>query len=162
MSWHYLFFFSFRCFQWIERNLLLCRTPDVAKEISQEVLEQVLLSTEFVVMQVEVDVYNFLKIWAYMKLHPNCNLPLKAIVSETQKFFTDRASDENKRQVFFLATEEGLQFASTFKCLKLERLLEDSKAINLLKKDSIIPRGILLLLIRYYLLPLTCMLKFVL
>lgn len=133
-----------KCFQWIERNLLLCRTPDVAKEISQEVLEQVLLSTEFVVMQVEVDVYNFLKIWAYMKLHPNCNLPLKAIVSETQKFFTDRASDENKRQVFFLATEEGLQFASTFKCLKLERLLEDSKAINLLKKDSIIPREWLL------------------
>ena len=42
----------------------------------------------------------------------------------------------------FLATEDGLQFASTFKCLKLERLLEDSKAINLLKKDGIIPRGI--------------------
>lgn len=133
-----------RCFQWIERNLLLCRTPAVAKEISQEVLEQVLQSTEFVVMQVEVDVYNFLKIWVYLKLHPTCDLPLKSIVQETQKFFLEREEDDRKRKLAFLATEEGLQFASTFKCLKLERLLEDSKAINLLKKDSIIPREWLL------------------
>ncbi len=93
-------------------------------------------------MQVEVDVYNFLKIWVYLKLNPGCNLPLKAIVSETQKFFTDRTTLDNGKIVSYLATEEGLQFASTFKCLKLERLLEDSKAINLLKKDFIIPRGL--------------------
>ena len=122
--------------------MLLCRTPAVAKEISQDVLEQVLQSTEFVVMQVEVDVYNFLKIWVYLKLHPTCDLPLKAIVQETQKFFVDRETEFDRKRVAFLATEDGLQFASTFKCLKLERLLEDSKAINLLKKDSIIPRGI--------------------
>ncbi|XP_065071830.1 germ cell-less protein-like 1 [Rhopilema esculentum] len=131
-----------KCFQWIERNLLLCRTPAVAKEISQDVLEQVLQSMEFVVMQVEVDVYNFLKIWVYLKLHPTCDLPLKSIVQETQRFFIEREQEENKRA--FLATEEGLQFASTFKCLKLERLLEDSKAINLLKKDGIIPKEWLL------------------
>jgi len=133
-----------KCFQWIERNLLLCRTPAVAKEISQNVLEQVLLSTDFVVMQVEVDVYNFLKIWVYLKLHPSCDLPLKSIVQETQKFFIDREGEDGKRKMPFLATEDGLQFASTFKCLKLERLLEDSKAINLLKKDGIIPREWLL------------------
>ena len=66
---------------------------------------------------------------------------MKSIVQETQKFFLEREEDDRKRKLAFLATEEGLQFASTFKCLKLERLLEDSKAINLLKKDSIIPRG---------------------
>ncbi len=118
-------------------------------------LEQVLLSTDFVVMQVEVDVYNFLKIWVYLKLHPKCDLPLKASVSETQKFFSDRLEDDIGKRIPFLATEEGLQFASTFKCLKLERLLEDSKAISLLKRDCIIPRG--LLIIYTSILPTICL-----
>ena len=91
-------------------------------------------------MQVEVDVYNFLKIWVYLQLHPDCDLPLKVIVQETQKYFIDRFSDDRPK-IAFLATEEGLQFASIFKCLKLCRLLEDSKAIQLITRDYIIPRG---------------------
>ena len=126
--------FNFRCFSWLERNLLLCRTSSLAKDLSETLLKSLLTSTDFVVMQVEMDIYNFLKIWLFLQLHPDNVLSLKKLVIETQKYFQERDAGMS-----FLQTEVGLQYVGVFRCLRLQNMLGDIKCIKLVEKDRIIP-----------------------
>lgn len=130
-----------RCFSWLERNLLLCRTSALAKYLSEELLKLLLMSKHFVVMQVEMDIYNFLKIWLYLQLHPTCELPLKKLVGETQKFFHEQ---KNKNHTEFLSCPMGSKFVDVFKCLRVQNMVGDIKCIKLLEKDFIIPKDWLL------------------
>lgn len=136
-----MYFFLFRCFSWLERNLLLCRTSALAKYLSEELLKLLLMSKHFVVMQVEMDIYNFLKIWLYLQLHPTCELPLKKLVGETQKFFHEQ---KNKNHTEFLSCPMGSKFVDVFKCLRVQNMVGDIKCIKLLEKDFIIPKGIVM------------------
>jgi len=131
-----------KCLNWLERNLLLCRTSVLAKDLSKPLLLELLSSPNFVVMQVEMDIYNFLKIWLYFQLHPNCNFTLKKLVIETQKYF--QQEKKLNRITKFLETSEGVPYADIFKTLRLKYMLGDLKCIKLLAKDSIIPKEWLL------------------
>ena len=111
----------------------------LAKHLSDKLLGELLLSENFVVMQVEMDIYNFLKIWLYYRIHPACDFCLKKLVIETQKYFqSEKAINENTT---FLLTDKGKPYIPVFKCLRLKNLLGDLKCIKLLEKDSIIPKG---------------------
>ena len=111
----------------------------LAKHLSDKLLGELLLSENFVVMQVEMDIYNFLKIWLYYRIHPACDFCLKKLVIETQKYFqSEKLINENTT---FLLTDKGKPYVSVFKCLRLKNLLGDLKCIKLLEKDSVIPKG---------------------
>lgn len=130
--------FSFSCFSWLERNMLLCRTSALVKDLSENLLKMLLASSNFVVMQVEMDIYNFLKVWLYLQIHQECENTLKELVTKTQKYFQQQ---KEKNSTAFLETDLGLPFTDVFKSLRLQNMISDSKCIKLLQKDAIIPRG---------------------
>ena len=88
--------------------------------------------------------YNFLKTWLYLRLHPECDLPVKRVIVKAQEYFGQRATKDKRA---FLMTEMGLQFAEVFKLLRLQYMLTDIKAIRLFEKDNILPRGMVPVLI---------------
>ena len=101
------------------------------------------------VMQIEVDVYNLLKMWVYVRLHPDCTGSWKDVREQTNAYFASRASDMN----CFLETDEGKPFIPAFRSIRLRHAVNDLRSIQLLDTDRIIPQGIHLLLcfIRYFL-----------
>jgi len=116
--------------------MLLCRTSVLVKDLSELLLESLLSSNEFVVMQVEMDIYNFLKLWLYLQIHQACESELKELVVKTQKYFYQQKDSNNKA---FLETELGLPFSNIFQSLRLQNMITDSKCIRLLEKDGLIP-----------------------
>ena len=132
-------FFYTRCFTWLEMNMLLCRTSVLVKDLSETLLESLLSSKEFVVMQVEMDIYNFLKLWLYLQIHQDCDSNLKELVVKTQKFFYQEKENNGKT---FLETELGLEYSTIFRFLRLQNMITDSKCIRVLEKDGLIPKGI--------------------
>jgi len=126
-----------KCFSWLERNLLLCRTPSLAKNLPEYLLKDLLLSPNLVVMQVEMDVYNFMKIWLYLQLNVDHDLSLKKLVAEAQKYYQDQ---KHLSSVSLLETEIASRYVDIFKCLRLENMIGDIKSINLLDKDNLIPK----------------------
>ena len=120
--------------------MLLCKTLTLAKFLTKELLLNLLQSPNLAVMQVEMDIYNFLKIWLYFQLRVDNseNFCLKNLITETQKYFQ---GIQRKTKTCFLSSEEGLQYAEIFKCLRFENMLGDAKCIVLLEKDAIIPQS---------------------
>ncbi|XP_066935119.1 germ cell-less protein-like 1 [Clytia hemisphaerica] len=130
-----------RCFSWLERNMLLCRTSVLVKDLSETLLESLLSSNNFVVMQVEMDIYNFLKLWLYLQIHRDCNSELKELVIKTQKYFYAQKDSNSKS---FLESELGLNYANIFQSLRLQNMITDAKCIRLIEKDGLIPKAWLL------------------
>lgn len=120
--------------------MLLCRTSVLVKDLSETLLKALLASREFVVMQVEMDIYNFLKLWLYLQIHPACTSDLKELVVKTQKFFYQERENNKKP---FLDTELGLDYANIFSSLRLQNMITDTKCIKVIEKDKLIPKGIL-------------------
>ena len=101
-------------------------------------MRQVLSSQGLFVMQIEVDVYNLLKMWVYVRLHPDCVGSWKDVRQQTNEYFSSQASDMN----CFLETDEGKAFVPAFKSIRLHHVVNDLRSIQLLDADRIIPQGI--------------------
>ena len=105
-------------------------------------MSQVVTSQGLFVMQIEVDVYNLLKVWAYVHLHPDCIGSWKDVRTQTSAYFASRDSD-----VCFLETDEGKAFVPAFRAIRLHHIINDLRSIQLLDTDRIIPQGMGLLLL---------------
>lgn len=105
---------------------------------SVELMSEVVNSQELFVMQIEVDVYNLLKVWAYLHLHPNWEGSWKDVRAQSNTYFASRATDSS---LCFLETDEGRKFVPAFRAIRLHHVVNDIRSIQLLDTDRIIPQG---------------------
>ena len=108
---------------------------------SIELMSQVINSQGLFVMQIEVDVYNLLKMWVYVQLHLDCAGSWKDVREQANAYFTSRASDYSAMNCF-LETDEGKVFVPAFRSIRLHHVVNDLRSIQLLDTDRIIPQGI--------------------
>ena len=108
---------------------------------SIDLMSQVINSQGLFVMQIEVDVYNLLKMWVYVRLHPDCTGSWKDVREQANAYFSSRASDYSAMNCF-LETEEGKVFIPAFRSIRLHHVVNDLRSIQLLDTDRIIPQGI--------------------
>lgn len=104
-------------------------------------MSQVINSQGLFVMQIEVDVYNLLKMWVYVRLHPDCAGSWKDVRELANTYFSSRASDCSAMKCF-LETDEGKVFVPAFRSIRLHHVVNDLRSIQLLDTDRIIPQGI--------------------
>ena len=104
-------------------------------------MSQVINSQGLFVMQIEVDVYNLLKMWVYVRLHPDCAGSWKDVRELANTHFSSRASDCPVMNCF-LETDEGKVFVPAFRSIRLHHVVNDLRSIQLLETDRIIPQGI--------------------
>ena len=108
---------------------------------SIELMSQVITSQGLFVMQIEVDVYNLLKMWVYVRLHPDCAGSWKDVRELANTYFSSMASDCSVMNCF-LETDEGKVFVPAFRSIRLHHVVNDLRSIQLLETDRIIPQGI--------------------
>lgn len=124
-----------KCVEWLERRLTSETSVSLLKDISIELMSKVVNSQGLFVMQIEVDVYNLLKVWAYVHLYPDCTGSWKDVRSQANAYFSSREGD-----MCFLETEEGKAFVSAFKSIRFHHVINDLRSIQLVDNDRIIPQ----------------------
>ncbi|XP_015606242.1 protein germ cell-less isoform X2 [Cephus cinctus] len=116
--------------RWLEVNLLGYGWlhPTFLKEITPELMVELITSPNLVVMQTEFCIYMMLRIWLFVHIH-NDEDPL-----QIDTYFKNHTWTEP-----FLATDEGKEFAAPFKTLRMKYLLLHDQDVQILYSDNLIP-----------------------
>uniref|UniRef100_A0A452Q7K7 BACK domain-containing protein n=1 Tax=Ursus americanus TaxID=9643 RepID=A0A452Q7K7_URSAM len=129
--------FNFRCLEWLLNNLMTHQNVELFKELSINVMKQLIGSSNLFVMQVEMDVYTALKKWMFLQLVPSWNGSLKQLLTETDVWFSKRRKDFEG--MTFLETEQGKPFVSVFRHLRLQYIISDLASARIIEQDSLVP-----------------------
>ncbi|EHB17272.1 Germ cell-less protein-like 1, partial [Heterocephalus glaber] len=126
-----------RCLEWLLNNLMTHQNVELFKELSINVMKQLIGSSNLFVMQVEMDVYTALKKWMFLQLVPSWNGSLKQLLTETDVWFSKWKKDFE--DVAFLETEQGKPFMSIFRHLRLQYIISDLASARIIEQDSLVP-----------------------
>ncbi|KAM6431955.1 germ cell-less protein-like 1 isoform 2-T2 [Liasis olivaceus] len=108
-----------KCLEWLLNNLMTHQSVELLKELSINLMKQLISSSNLFVMQVEMDIYTALKKWMFLQLVPSWNGSLKQLLSEADAWFSKR------RKVF--------------KHLRLQYIISDLASARIVERDSLIP-----------------------
>ncbi|XP_066234177.1 germ cell-less protein-like 1 isoform X2 [Saccopteryx leptura] len=128
-----------KCLEWLLNNLMTHQNVELFKELSINVMKQLIGSSNLFVMQVEMDVYTALKKWMFLQLVPSWNGSLKQLLTETDIWFSKRRKDFEG--ISFLETEQGKPFVSVFRHLRLQYIISDLASARIIEQDSLVPSG---------------------
>lgn len=126
-----------KCLEWLLNNLMTHQNVELFKELSINVMKQLIGSSNLFVMQVEMDVYTALKKWMFLQLVPSWNGSLKQLLTETDVWFSKRKKDFEG--MAFLETEQGKPFVSVFRHLRLQYIISDLASAKIIEQDSLVP-----------------------
>ncbi|KAB0407566.1 hypothetical protein E2I00_005564, partial [Balaenoptera physalus] len=126
-----------KCLEWLLNNLMTHQNVELFKELSINVMKQLIGSSNLFVMQVEMDVYTALKKWMFLQLVPSWNGSLKQLLTETDVWFSKRRTDFEG--MTFLETEQGKPFVSVFRHLRLQYIISDLASARIIEQDSLVP-----------------------
>ncbi|KAL0621469.1 Germ cell-less protein-like 1 [Plecturocebus cupreus] len=126
-----------KCLEWLLNNLMTHQNVELFKELSINVMKQLIGSSNLFVMQVEMDVYTALKKWMFLQLVPSWNGSLKQLLTETDVWFSKQRKDFEG--LSFLETEQGKQFVSVFRHLRLQYIISDLASARIIEQDAIVP-----------------------
>lgn len=129
------------CMVWLQTNLMMRQCQSLLQELDMGLLEDVIRSPNFVVIQIEMDIYTLLKKWLYLKLNPYFSGDFKGILAIADAYFHSGAESNDS---FFLDREQGKPFIPLFKALRLQHIIRDFISCREVEKDRIIPGSWLL------------------
>lgn len=124
-------------FKWLLVNLL-SHFQDQSKrlhEISIDLMQKLVSSSDLFVMQTEFSIYVLLRYWMFLHLHPEWESSSRESLLEAQQYFQNRKDEEP-----FLASREGKRFAGPFRALRFQHLVNHHLDIDMLKSDRIVPQ----------------------
>ncbi|XP_054569419.1 germ cell-less protein-like 1 [Eptesicus fuscus] len=125
------------CFQWLLDNLMTHHSEELMREINLDIMEELIVSSELLVMEVEMDVYTMLKKWMYLQLQPTWRGPHRALLSDANLWFA-----RSKRELDgtpFLETPQGRAFVPVFQHLRLAYIVCDLPSARIIDQDALIP-----------------------
>ncbi|XP_036296012.1 germ cell-less protein-like 1 [Pipistrellus kuhlii] len=125
------------CFQWLLDNLMTRHSEELMREISLDIMELLVVSSELIVIEVEIDVYTMLKKWMYLQLQPTWRGPHRALLSHANLWFA-----RSKREwdgTPFLETPQGSAFVPVFRHLRLAYIVCDLPSARIIDQDALIP-----------------------
>ncbi|XP_043249806.1 protein germ cell-less isoform X1 [Colletes gigas] len=116
--------------RWLEVNLLGYGWlhPTFLKEITPDLMAELIASPELIAMQTEFCIYMRLRVWLFIHVHNT---------EETLQI--DEYFRNHKWTKPFLTTEEGKKFAAPFKALRMKYLLLHDQDVKVLYSDNLIP-----------------------
>ncbi|XP_053822359.1 germ cell-less protein-like 1 isoform X2 [Vidua chalybeata] len=79
-----------KCLEWLLNNLMTHQSVGLFKELSINLMKQLISSSNLFVLQVEMDVYTALKKWMFLQLVPSWNGSFKQVLTEADAWFAER------------------------------------------------------------------------
>ncbi|XP_012276724.1 protein germ cell-less isoform X2 [Orussus abietinus] len=117
--------------RWLEVNLLGhgWLHPSFLKEITSDLMAELISSSDLVAMQTEFCIYMMLRVWLFVHVHDNTEETV-----QMEEYFKYHSWKEP-----FLVTPEGKEFATPFKALRMKYLLLHDQDVKILYSDNLIP-----------------------
>jgi len=127
------------CVDWLAVNLLshLPDHPARLREISPELMSQLVSSAHLFVMQTEFSVYVLLRLWMFLQLHPAWDGEPQDAVAASQTHF--KALHNTSAVDYFLECPEAAPFLSVFRNIRLPHLINHHMDVEMLVSDKIVP-----------------------
>ncbi|KAM4818485.1 germ cell-less protein-like 1 [Thomomys bottae] len=125
------------CRQWLLDNLLIQRSTELLLEIPVELMVELISSSELLVIGVEIDVYNMLKRWMFLQLHPTWVGPQRSLQTDVD-LWVDMWKTESPGTCF-LDTDEGRAFVPVFQQLRLAYIISELPSAQVIEQDALIP-----------------------
>ncbi|ELU13473.1 hypothetical protein CAPTEDRAFT_183544 [Capitella teleta] len=124
------------CLDWLQKNVMHCQAVSLLKEISVNLMAEVIGSHRLFVMQVEMDVYTMLRKWLFLKLHSDWEGTMKELSRESDLYFKAKFSEGD---LYYLETVEGQPYLPVFENLRLQHVVNDVSSVKIVEDDGIIP-----------------------
>nr|XP_012374746.2 germ cell-less protein-like 1 [Dasypus novemcinctus] len=125
------------CLQWLLDNLMTQRSEELLREVSQDLMKELIASSELLVIEVEMDVYVTLKKWMFLQLQPAWTGPRRALLSDADAWFARYRRELEGTP--FLETEQGRAFVPVFQQLRLAYIICDLPSARIIDQDALIP-----------------------
>ncbi|KAB0372025.1 hypothetical protein FD755_015817 [Muntiacus reevesi] len=125
------------CLQWLLDNLMTQQSEELLREVSLDLMKEVIASSELFVMEVEMDVYTTLKKWMFLQLQPTWRGPHRDLLPDADSWFA--GSRQESEGTPFLETEQGRAFVPVFQQLRLAYIICDLPSARAIDQDSLIP-----------------------
>ncbi|NXO67874.1 GMCL1 protein, partial [Phainopepla nitens] len=127
-----------KCLEWLLNNLMTHQSVGLFKELSINLMKQLISSSNLFVLQVEMDVYTALKKWMFLQLVPSWNGSFKQVLSEADAWFAERRR-ELGAGVAFLESAQGSAFLPVFSHLRLQYIISDLASARIVERDALLP-----------------------
>lgn len=127
--------------EWLQINLLSFYSKHTKwlQCLNEDLLTDLIDSSDLVVMQTEFALYALLKVWIYLKINENtdyCNTKCSNdLMNQASTYFSNL-----KSQTPFLLTQAGQKFQKPFLKLRMQHLINHPVDIKLILEDNIIPK----------------------
>ncbi|XP_037008481.2 germ cell-less protein-like 1 [Artibeus jamaicensis] len=126
------------CLQWLLDNLMTHRSDEVLlRQLSPDIMKELIASSELLVMEVEMDVYAMLKKWMYLQLQPEWSGSRRALLPDANLWLA--RSNRESGGIPFLETQEGRAFVPVFQHLRLAYIICDLQSARIIDQDALIP-----------------------
>ncbi|XP_014421842.1 germ cell-less protein-like 1 [Camelus ferus] len=125
------------CLQWLLDNLMTQHSDELLREVSLDLMKELIASSELLVIEVEMDVYTTLKKWVFLQLHPTWRGPRKALLPDADSWFA--RSRRESEGTPFLETEQGRAFVPVFQQLRIAYIICDLPSACVIDQDALIP-----------------------
>lgn len=75
--------------RWLQVNLLhhMPERPEALREISPAIMQEAIGSTDLFVLQTEVSIYGLLRLWTFLRIHPEWKGDAQDVVQQPHQFF---------------------------------------------------------------------------
>ncbi|KAK3612269.1 hypothetical protein CHS0354_039550 [Potamilus streckersoni] len=130
--------FRQECLDWLKRNLMLSQDSNLLKDISMDLMKQLISSPDLCVYLVEMDIYTLLKKWIFLHHTPSWSGSIKDLQTDTQEFFKEKLKESEN---CYLELEEGKPFIPVFECIRWQSVINCAASIRTLESDRILPTG---------------------
>lgn len=98
-------------------------SEELLREVSLDLMKEIIASSDLFVMEVEMDVYTTLKKWMSLQLQPTWRGPRRDLLSDANSWFA--GSRQESEGTPFLETEQGRAFVPAFQQLRLAYIICD-------------------------------------
>uniref|UniRef100_A0A8C5UAZ7 BTB domain-containing protein n=1 Tax=Malurus cyaneus samueli TaxID=2593467 RepID=A0A8C5UAZ7_9PASS len=127
-----------KCLEWLLNNLMTHQSVGLFKELSINLMKQLISSSNLFVLQVEMDVYTALKKWMFLQLVPSWNGSFKQVLTEADAWFAERRR-EFGCDIAFLESAQGNAFLPVFAHLRLQYIISDLASARIVERDALLP-----------------------
>ncbi|KAM9180339.1 germ cell-less protein-like 1 [Dugong dugon] len=125
------------CLQWLLDNLMTQCSEELLRDVSRDLMKELIASSELLVIEVEMDVYTTLKKWMFLQLQPAWRGPSRTLLSDADVWFARHRREADGAP--FLETEQGTAFVPVFQQLRLAYIICDLPSARVIDQDSLIP-----------------------
>ncbi|XP_050394646.1 germ cell-less protein-like 1 isoform X1 [Patella vulgata] len=121
---------------WLLHNIMSPPNFFVLKEISCELMIELITSPDLWVLQVEMDVYSLLRKWIFLRKKPSWTGRCKELLVDVDNFYKNSFKE---KKLCYLELPEAKDCLPVFQRIRWQHVINDTSSLKALKCEKVVP-----------------------